>query len=397
MAKNSRASREPVVAGQEEGLTVAAANGGATPSPLPEIPDAPLTPANDITEPIGSSSPYGPAVAVMSEINIPEAEVSSGSPEESLSQSAEGLPPLNSSILPASHGAPSTDHQKVGVADIRKNSLDSRGEKVDFVFFMIRNCFAVYWCNGRIMVQYADNDAEYKRQVANIAELLPLRDRLQYLVSDMREIESGTSHVPHAYEWQIAESLRLGLVGQKDAAKRTMQAAIDNVVAKRVSDGRTGYLIWAGSLVIGAIALLGAVAVAISYFLGSPEQLRPGLGYLMLATGSGAMGAMLSTAIALRDRTVGTDGWKSNGVDSATRIMIGVISAALLYTLLDSNLLSAFSLSIHQLAKNQSDQVAKNQSDQIWNVVLVVGFLAGFLERLVPNLLEKKVAPAIVK
>ena len=109
----------------------------------------------------------------------------------------------------------------------------------------------------------------------------------------------------------------------------------------------------------------------------------------MLATGSGAMGAMLSTAIALRDRTVGTDGWKSNGVDSATRIMIGVISAALLYTLLESNLLSTFSVSI--------DQLTKNQSAQIWNVALVVGFLAGFLERLVPNLLEKKVAPAIVK
>jgi hypothetical protein len=194
--------------------------------------------------------------------------------------------------------------------------LDSRGEKIDFVFFMLRDCFAVYWCNGRIMVQYADNDDQYKSQVEAIAELFPLRDRLQYLLSDMPEIHGDAARdTPHAYEWQIAESLRLGLVGQNDAAKRTMQAAIDNVVGKRVSDGRTSYLIWAGSLVISAIALLVTVSAAMAYFLGyTPEQLRPGLGYLMLATGSGAMGAMLSTAIALRDRTVGTDGWKSGSV-----------------------------------------------------------------------------------
>jgi hypothetical protein len=268
----------------------------------------------------------------------------------------------------------------VRVRDIKKYQLDARGEKIEFVFFRRCNCFAIYRSSGRIMVQYADDETEAKKQVANIAELLPLRDRLQYLVSDMES--------PDAYRWQIAESLRLGLDGQKDAAKNTMQAAIDNINAKRVSEGRTAYLLYAAVLVIAAIGLLGAVAAAI-WLVGhsTPEAFQAGLGYLMLATGSGAMGAMLSTAIALRARSVATDGsWKSNVVDSAMRIMIGLISAAVLYLLLDSQLLAKFALSTKDMTP-----------DVLWKAALLIGFLAGFLERLVPDLLENKLAPALAK
>ncbi len=266
--------------------------------------------------------------------------------------------------------------REVRVADIRKNKQDARGEKIDFVFFRRRNCFAIYKSSGRIMVQYADDEAEAKEQVANIAELLPLRDRLNYIVNDMKS--------PHAYQWQIAESLRLGLDGQKDAAKGTMQAAIDNIIATRVSDGRTAYLVYAGMLVVGAVVLLGITAATL-WYAGQPTP--EGLGYLMLATGSGAMGAMLSTAIALRARTVATDvDWKSNSVDGAMRIMIGLISAAVLYLILDSDVLAGFSLSTRNLTY-----------DAIWKIALLIGFLAGFLERLVPDLLENKLASAMVK
>jgi hypothetical protein len=399
MAKRSQAIKDDVslqaVDVSTQGVEVPAqANGSSSPLPPVEardLNDTPLVPANDSMETSANGLPAKSSAAAASDRIITSAvdairplqKERATTPDKGSSRKSG-----NGSARPAAAAAdalPSADRGEVHVADISKNCPDSRGENIDFVFFTRRKCFAIYQSSGRILVQYADDEAESQKQVANIAELLPLRDRLQYLLSDM-DIPSDT---PHTYRWQIAESLRLGLVGQKDAAKRTMQAAIDNVVAKRVSDGRTSYLVWAGSLVISAIAVLGIVAATIYLFGSTPERVLPGLGYLMLATGSGAMGAMLSTAIALRDRTVGTDGWKSNSVDSATRIMIGVISAAVLYALLDSNVLSSFSVSIQHLAKDQSAQV--------WNVALVVGFLAGFLERLVPNLLEKKLAPALAK
>jgi hypothetical protein len=155
-----------------------------------------------------------------------------------------------------------------------------------------------------------------------------------------------------------------------------------------VSEGRTHYLTYAGGVVILAVALLCAAAAALWFIWHTtPDQVASGLHYLMMATGSGAMGAMLSTAIALRARTVATDvDLKSNAVDSAVRIMIGVISAAALYLILDSNLLDDVKVGATTL---------KPELD--WKLALLVGFAAGFLERLLPDLLEKKLAPAIAK
>ena len=272
-----------------------------------------------------------------------------------------------------------TSAADVRVADIRKNQQDCRGEKIDFVFYRRRE-FAIYRSGGKILVQYSDDETVAKAQVANTAELLPLRGRLQYLVKDMT--------APNAYHWQIAEALRLGLDGQKDAAKSTLQGAIDHIIARRVSEGRTHYLTYAGGVVILAVATLCAAAAALWFIWHTtPDQIASGLNYLMMATGSGAMGAMLSTAIALRARTVATDvDLKSNAVDSAVRIMIGVISAAALYLILDSNLLDDVKVGATTL-----------KPDLNWKLALLVGFAAGFLERLLPDLLEKKLAPALAK
>ncbi len=258
------------------------------------------------------------------------------------------------------------------VTDVRKGQLDCRGEEIEFVYVRRRNLFAIYRSSGRILVQYADDEKEARTQVADIAELLPLRDRLQYLVRDMDS--------PDAYQWQIAESLRLALDGQKESAKRMMQGAIDHIISMGVSQGRTTYLLYAGLSVILVIAMLGIAAGAFVFIKGHPGL---DLDHLLQATGSGAFGALLSTAIALRARTLSTDGdWKSNIVDSAARIMIGVISGAVIYLFLASGLGGGLTLPT---------------DDKAWKMVLLAGFLAGFLERLVPDLLENKMAPAIAK
>ncbi len=290
--------------------------------------------------------------------------------------------PMNGSAPPAAQAADrskDSGDREVQVADIKKGQLDARGEKIDFVFFRRRD-FVIYRSGGKILVQYADQEATAKNQISNTAELLPLRGRLQYLVKDMA--------APTAYHWQIAEALRLGLDGQKDAAKSTLQAAIDDINATRLRKGRTAYLVYAGAMVLGALAMLCGVAGTIWFgWQATPDQVAKGLKHLMMATGSGAMGALLSTAIALRARTVATDlDLKSNAVDSAVRIMIGVISAAVLYLVLDSNLLDEVKV-----------QGVTLKPDINWKVALLVGFAAGFMERLVPDLLEKKLAPAMAK
>jgi hypothetical protein len=274
----------------------------------------------------------------------------------------------------AAQGAPTpgSDSQTIRVCDICKRREDIRGEMIDLVFFKRRE-FAIYQSGGKILVQYADDDALAKEQIAKIAELLPLKDRLQYLVQNMER--------PERYHWQIAESLRLGLCGQKDPAKNIMQGAIDDINGTRVRKGRVSYLaVTLGFVtVIVLAAFIASIAIHGSW-ISQIDHHRQDFLRLDLAVASGAIGALFSCVWQLRARTVATDGdMLSNIVDSVTRIVIGMVSAVALLLVI----ISEFSSQIAPL----------NHPDLNWKSVLVIGLLAGFVERLVPDLLEKKLAP----
>ena len=89
---------------------------------------------------------------------------------------------------------------------------------------------------------------------------------------------------------------------------------------------------------------------------------------------------LLSIAIAIRGRTIVIDGNRqAKIIDAALRVLIGAISAAVLFLLLNSG-------GLVELHFGQAKIVGP---DATWQGTLLVGFAAGFVERLVPNLLEK--------
>src|SRR5262245_45651143 len=226
---------------------------------------------------------------------------------------------------------------------------------------------------------YAEDEKTEKRQTAAIAGLVSLRGRLQFLMAGMKG--------PNPYHGQIAEALRLCLDGRKAEANALLQMLIDTIIEHRLQEGRDFYLMSTGAMVLTIIAMLGVAAAGMWWLWHTtPDELASGLRYLMLATGSGAMGAMLSTALALQARNCAAamkthvdPRW--NAVDGAARILIGVISAAALYLFLDSDFLGAIKIGALPLKPVIE-----------WKSALLVGFAAGFLERLVPDLLEKKLA-----
>ena len=139
------------------------------------------------------------------------------------------------------------------------------------------------------------------------------------------------------------------------------------------ANGRLEYLKWAGIAIVPALVLILG-----GYYVRGIA----GVHLLLMSTGAGAIGAMLSISIAIRARAVAIEGdWKANAVDAAVRVGIGMISAAVLFLLLNSGMVMNVT----------AGSAALSGANMQWQVALIVGFAAGFLERLVPDLLEKSV------
>src|SRR5262249_51755538 len=157
------------------------------------------------------------------------------------------------------------------------------------------------------------------------------------------------------------DALRLGLQKQMDTAKAVLTDCIAGALAAQARTGRLVYLQWAGMAIIPALALI--------LVGGAYVQNRAGVHLLLMSAGAGAIGAVLSIAIAIRARTVAIEGdWKANAVDAAVRVGIGMISASVLFLLLNSGVLSTITAGTVSLTGDKMG----------WQVALIVGFAAGF-------------------
>lgn len=252
----------------------------------------------------------------------------------------------------------------IRVATIEGGAVDGRKRPIERVFYKFDE-YAIYQTGEEIAVQYSDKPEVKKTQIEQLADLIQLRRRLQYLVN-------GTI-LNSRYLPEIADAFFLALQGKMDIGKQVLDDAIKDINDVRTRAGRVVYLKFAVALAMGAAAIL--------FILGQHAFHKAQVVPLWATAGAGAIGALLSIAIALRGRTVATDGdWRTNGVDVTIRILIGVISAAALYLILSSGIMTSL----------QVNDLKITGPGTSWQIALVIGFAAGFLERLVPDLLEKK-------
>ena len=253
----------------------------------------------------------------------------------------------------------------VRVEDIVIGQPDACGEKITRIFHK-RSTYAVYGVSGHIRIHFSDDDEEADRQIVTVSPLFRLRDRLEFLKQDL--------NCRRDYEQQIANAFRIGLQGDVAVAKAILNGAIRNATEKRARIGRIAYLIAAAAMT-GGLALLLCLG---SIVLISADYLP--LGSLVLAAEGGALGAFLSIAMAIRTRTVAPDGHiRTNVADGALRIVIGVLAGGALHLLLTSGFIS-----------NPFEVTGSTETRVLWQAPLILGFIAGFLERLVPDLLEKR-------
>lgn len=171
--------------------------------------------------------------------------------------------------------------------------------------------------------------------------------------------------------------MRLGLEDKTDIAKQTLAAAIDDVNETLTRWSRVVYLTYAVPVAV--------ICAAICFILAfrNPWRSDPLIKHIFIAIGAGAVGGLLSIATAIHDRTVVSDGHRSsNIVDASVRLMMALISAAALFLLLSSGVLHDVSIGGMKLSG----------AAITGSVAFLIGFAAGFLERLLPDLLQKGAA-----
>jgi hypothetical protein len=254
--------------------------------------------------------------------------------------------------------------QATTLKDIKRGNLDSRGVPITYVYAAQADEYAIYQA-GEVMIQFADDQGKAQAQRKSILPISSARAEVDTLAQGLacRKI----------CDRQLAYALQLALDGDVEGAKGTVAAAKAFVLAKRAARGRFQYLKWS----YGVAALLVGLLFVASRFYPFHEASSD----LWLAAKAGLIGAAFSIALAIRGRTVALDTeLLDNVTDGTLRLLIGVISAGVLLLLLACGILPSLKIGDANFGG----------STLTWQMVLVIGFVGGFLERLVPDLLEKK-------
>jgi len=260
----------------------------------------------------------------------------------------------------------------MNVADLSLPGKDAMGVDITDLYARKPPVYGVYRTTRGVMVHFADDNTAANAQRADLVRLNPLRGQINGLVEGWRSSPAGNPQNARAerYDRRVGDALIVALEGDADSALQLLADIKQDILNERIGAGRVEYLTTA--LATGLVVLLFvAIATLIGNYQGTSLA-------LWRAAAAGTAGGFFSIALAIRSRTVLPDlqRW-SNVIDAVLRMLIGTISGVVLMGLILSGLVTLTIGSAHF------------GPELLWINVLIAGFVAGFTERFVPDILEK--------
>jgi hypothetical protein len=268
------------------------------------------------------------------------------------------------------------------IAALAVGQTDGQGYPVNYIYTKFAPVYAVYRSDVRVVIQFADDAAVQAVQRQKMAGLAQNRGVVSGLIDGWRQNKRNKLKV-WAFDRRVADALIVGLEGEIDNANAILLQIRDDIIAERKAWARFLYLIWSGGGCLGLSILAGMVASVLALL--DNRHVDPVAYQLLIGVGFGSLGAFFSIAIGLQKRSIDLDLlMKNNIIDSVVRILIGAIAAVVLLAMVSAGIVSV-TLGKFSLGDGTSPH---------WLVTLIVCFLGGFSERLVPDLLQSAAAVA---
>lgn len=294
----------------------------------------------------------------------------------------------------------------MNVADLQAGEPDSAGQPVLHLYARKPPEYAVYQTKQRAVVHFADDSRLADEQRKSLAQLAPLRGETNGLIDGWREMQDqrkilgliplgdGSKFRQRAarYDRRIGDALIVALEGDLTGAGAVLQEIKEDVLDERIGWSRFEYLI-AAIIVVIVFLFFGSVIGThgdTQRICDSARNARCFAEAIDLWRGAmaGAVGSFFSIALAIRGRTVLPDlNRLNNWMDAGLRVAIGSIAGTVLVALVVSKFVN---LDLGEVALTDDDNTAASTA----LFLAIVGFIGGFAERLVPDLLARAAVQA---
>ena len=226
------------------------------------------------------------------------------------------------------------------------------------------------------MVAFADDTDRAKTQSVALAPLSALRDEIAGLLTGNATNPRAAVQV-ESYHQRVAGALGEALQGFLDNAVATLLRIRSDLSDERQSVAKFEYVAMAGAFAAAVIVLSwiltrGSIASFLFSALRYPD-------IVWAAIGGGTLGAVFSIATGIRSRTLLLElRYRDNATDAGLRILVGAIGAAVLVSLQRAGVITGSLLGAGPGESGNGD-----------TIYFILGFIAGFSERLVPDMLAK--------
>lgn len=278
-------------------------------------------------------------------------------------------------------------HASFPLADIRRGKEDKLGNKVQEIlwcgaeYIVYRSCLGVY-------VHFADCADTEARQRKAFNEICPELCELRFLTHEMHRKRKVRNFLRWIFRWSrkedgrpgaslfehnIAQAIMLLMEDDPKPAKAIAKAALAMAVVRSTNDNTIRYV---RSSIVASLW-----AIPLAYFAIYPPAFLPDSEFAstcFIAALFGVLGAAFSVITRVQSfRMKPCQQSNMNYMMARTRIAIGLIAGLMLYLL---------------LAQPFGHAVINQTLLDDWKAIAVIGFVAGFAERLVPTVFQRTAA-----